>query len=87
MNDKIPVSQIILTEYEKCKKHYKSLKKLEPKQDAALQIDRDLGRTFPKNTFFNQGQPGYKKLRNVLRAFSCYDDQANYVQGMNFLVG
>jgi hypothetical protein len=23
----------------------------------------------------------------VLRAFSCYDNQADYVQGMNFLVG
>lgn len=44
-----------------------------------MQIERDLGRTFPKNKYFNPGQPGHKKLRNVLRAFSCYDDQADYV--------
>lgn len=49
MNEKVEVTQIILSEYEKCKKHYKSLKKLEPKLESALQIDRDLGRTFPKN--------------------------------------
>lgn len=46
------MSQIILDEYDKCKKHYKSLKKLKPKQESALQIERDLGRTFPKNQFF-----------------------------------
>jgi hypothetical protein len=46
-----------------------------------------LTRTFPKNTYFKNGEPGYRKLRKVLRAFACYDNQADYVQGMNFLVG
>lgn len=36
LNDKVDVSKIILEEYEKCKKHYKSLKKLKPKQESAL---------------------------------------------------
>ena len=65
--------QTILEEYETCKTHYKSLTKLEPKLESGLQIDRDLGRTFPKNPYFRPGEKGYKKLRNVLRAFACYD--------------
>lgn len=51
------------------------------------QIENDLARTFPRNKFFHRGEKGHKRLRSVLRAFACYDDQADYVQGMNFLVG
>ena len=51
------------------------------------QIERDISRTFPRNSYFQQGQKGKHKLRRVLRAFSCYDEKADYVQGMNFLVG
>lgn len=58
-----------------------------PKVESAQQIERDLSRTFPKNNYFKQGEYGYKKLKKVLRAFACYDNQADYVQGMNFLVG
>lgn len=83
----IDVSIVINEEYQKCKVHYKSLKKLQPKQETITQIERDLSRTFPKNEFFEDGNKGQKKLRKVLRAFSCYDNQADYVQGMNFLVG
>ena len=79
--------QLIIEEYKKCKKHYKSLRQLEPKPESACQIERDLGRTFPKNDFFKVGNRGNRKLRKVLRAFSSYDNQADYVQGMNFLVG
>ena len=60
---------------------------LEPKLESSQQIDRDLTRTFPKNGYFKHGEAGYRKLRKVLRAFACYDNQADYVQGMNFLVG
>lgn len=60
---------------------------MQPKTESVLQIDRDLCRTFPKNDFFKQGERGHRKLRKVLRAFACYDNQADYVQGMNFLVG
>mgnify|MGYP002635520438 CR=1 FL=1 len=63
------------------------MKILDPKEESALQIERDLGRTFPKNEYFHKGKPGFKKLRKVLRAFSCYDTQVDYVQGMNFIVG
>jgi hypothetical protein len=41
--------ETILSEYKKCKNHFNSLKGLEPKEESAQQIERDLGRTFPKN--------------------------------------
>lgn len=44
--------EIINQEYLKCKKHYQSLKKLEPRGETVTQIERDLKRTFPKNDFF-----------------------------------
>ena len=47
--------------------------KQDPKPESATQIERDLGRTFPKNEFFQVKKKGYIKLRNVLRAFACYD--------------
>lgn len=76
--DQYDASELINEEYEKCKKHYRSLKKLEPRHETVVQIERDLKRTFPKNEFFKSSR-GQKKLRNVLRAFSCYDNQADYV--------
>lgn len=73
LDPKMEVSSIIIDEYNKCKSHYKSLRLLEPKSESSLQIDRDLNRTFPKNDYFKVGSRGYRKLRKVLRAFSCYD--------------
>ena len=67
------MKQTISSEYKKCKNHFNSLKGLEPKTESAQQIERDLGRTFPKNEFFKEGNTGFLKLRNVLRAFACYD--------------
>jgi len=51
-NAKADVFKIINTEYDKCKASYKQLRKLEPKNESSLQIERDLNRTFPKNVFF-----------------------------------
>jgi len=39
------------------------LKDLEPKTESASQIERDLGRTFPKNEFFKVKNTGFLKLR------------------------
>ena len=77
----------IMEEFQKCENHFKSLKSLDPEPESATQIERDLGRTFPLNPHFKAGQPGYESLRNVLRAFACYDKQVDYVHGMNFIVG
>lgn len=76
-----------MEEYQKCENHFNSLKGLDPAPESATQIERDLGRTFPMNEYFKAGNPGQESLKNVLRAFACYDKQVDYVQGMNFIVG
>ncbi|KAF5317172.1 hypothetical protein D9611_003965 [Ephemerocybe angulata] len=50
-------------------------------------ITRDLGRTFPHHAFFNDGQGiGQENLFNVLKAYSLYDTQVGYCQGLPFVV-
>ncbi|KAF8070464.1 rab-GTPase-TBC domain-containing protein [Lyophyllum atratum] len=50
-------------------------------------ITRDLGRTFPHHDFFNDGQGiGQENLFNVLKAYSLYDPQVGYCQGLPFVV-
>lgn len=50
-------------------------------------ITRDLGRTFPHHSFFNDGQGiGQENLFNVLKAYSIYDPQVGYCQGLPFVV-
>ena len=50
------------------------------------QIKKDLSRTYPSSTTFKDDRI-LKKLKNVLRAFSNYDNSIKYFQGMNFIVG
>ncbi|KAJ4483397.1 rab-GTPase-TBC domain-containing protein [Lentinula aciculospora] len=50
-------------------------------------ILRDLGRTFPHHDFFTDGQGiGQENLYNVLKAYSLYDPQVGYCQGLPFVV-
>ncbi|KAJ3966160.1 rab-GTPase-TBC domain-containing protein [Lentinula raphanica] len=50
-------------------------------------ILRDLGRTFPHHEFFTDGQGiGQENLYNVLKAYSIYDPQVGYCQGLPFVV-
>ncbi|KIK27668.1 hypothetical protein PISMIDRAFT_630093 [Pisolithus microcarpus 441] len=50
-------------------------------------ITRDLGRTFPHHEFFTNGQGiGQENLFNVLKAYSLYDPQVGYCQGLPFVV-
>ncbi|KAI0063636.1 RabGAP/TBC [Artomyces pyxidatus] len=50
-------------------------------------ISRDLGRTFPHHAFFTDGQGiGQENLFNVLKAYSIYDPQVGYCQGLPFVV-
>lgn len=39
------------------------------------------------NEYFKEKNKGYESLKKVLSAFSCYDQQVDYVQGMNFIAG
>ncbi|KAF9587137.1 hypothetical protein IFM89_039654 [Coptis chinensis] len=53
-----------------------------------LDIIRDISRTFPSHVFFQQRHgPGQRSLYNVLKAYSVYDREVGYVQGMGFLAG
>ncbi|KAH7925525.1 RabGAP/TBC [Leucogyrophana mollusca] len=60
------------------------LKESSPHEKA---ITRDLGRTFPHHEFFTDGQGiGQENLFNVLKAYSLYDTQVGYCQGLPFVV-
>ncbi|KAJ3098526.1 GTPase-activating protein [Phlyctochytrium planicorne] len=52
-------------------------------------IQRDLGRTFPKHTHFAASGPGtgQDSLFNILRAYSMYDPEVGYCQGIAFIAG
>lgn len=53
-----------------------------------LDIIRDISRTFPSHVFFQKRHgPGQRSLYNVLKAYSVFDREVGYVQGMGFLAG
>mmetsp|Transcript_27126 Transcript_27126/g.48673 ORF Transcript_27126/g.48673 Transcript_27126/m.48673 type:complete len:318 (+) Transcript_27126:144-1097(+) len=54
-----------------------------PNQDI---IEVDLNRTFPRNQMFMQ-QSGRNTLQRVLRAYSFFDTEVGYCQGMGFIAG
>lgn len=78
-NEQAEVVKIVKDEYLRCKKTFKKLLEMEPQLESAIQIEKDLNRTFPTNIYFKENQKGFLRLRKVLRAFSCYDKQVNYV--------
>ncbi|CAO3631070.1 unnamed protein product [Mucor fragilis] len=49
-------------------------------------IQRDVSRTFPNSDMFGQ-ESGQRALERVLRAYSLYDADVGYCQGLAFLVG
>jgi hypothetical protein len=51
-------------------------------------IQRDLARTFPRIDMFKQenGQ-GQSSMKRILEAYSLYDTDVGYCQGLAFLVG
>ncbi|CAE6356645.1 unnamed protein product [Rhizoctonia solani] len=60
------------------------IKKSTPHEKAIM---RDLGRTFPNHEFFNDGGGvGQENLFNVLKAYSLYDPEVGYCQGLAFIV-
>ena len=61
-------------------------KLLDMNGDNMRQIKKDLNRTYPSSSIFKDDRI-IKKLKNVLRAFSNYDNSIKYFQGMNFIVG
>ncbi|KAI8908056.1 rab-GTPase-TBC domain-containing protein [Gorgonomyces haynaldii] len=50
-------------------------------------ITRDLARTFPGHPFFKDPEgPGQTSLYNILKAYSIYDADVGYCQGLPFIV-
>ncbi|KDN52516.1 RabGAP/TBC [Tilletiaria anomala UBC 951] len=61
------------------------LKQTSPHEKA---IRRDLARTFPEQGYFQEGAgTGQENLFNVVKAYSLYDEECGYCQGMQFVVG
>ncbi|KAJ1922591.1 GTPase-activating protein, partial [Coemansia sp. S17] len=51
-------------------------------------IRQDVARTFPRDAYFREaGGPGQEGLYSVLRAYSLYDADVGYCQGLAFVVG
>ncbi|KAF8313102.1 RabGAP/TBC [Clavulina sp. PMI_390] len=60
------------------------LKESSPHEKAIM---RDLGRTFPQHAFFTENKGiGQENLFNVLKAYSLYDPEVGYCQGLAFIV-
>ena len=75
----------------KSKELYLNLLKINDKTlditgDNLRQIQKDITRTYPTSITFNHKEKILKKLENVLKAFSAYDNKIKYCQGMNFIV-
>jgi len=69
---------------------YRSL--LEKESEHSEVISRDIHRTFPEHILFRDDLNGKKgsgreSLFNVLKAYSIYDPEVGYCQGMGFIVG
>mmetsp|Transcript_26703 Transcript_26703/g.23657 ORF Transcript_26703/g.23657 Transcript_26703/m.23657 type:complete len:111 (+) Transcript_26703:421-753(+) len=64
---------------------YQSLKDKE--SSFAYRIKKDIPRTFPDNNFFKENEKERQRnLLNILLAYSNFDPEVGYTQGMNFLV-
>ena len=50
-----------------------------------LEIKKDLLRTLPDDTSFQYGKENYNKLYHILSAYSNYNKNIGYTQGLNFL--
>ena len=50
------------------------------------EISKDLLRTLPNDSTFQRGSSRYQKLFNILKAYSNYNNEIGYAQGMNFIV-
>lgn len=52
------------------------------------EINRDLARTYPENDYFkDEAGPGQESLFNVMKAYSLFDPEVGYCQGIPFVVG
>ncbi|PVV05156.1 hypothetical protein BB560_000326 [Smittium megazygosporum] len=65
--------------------YYQLVKEHSPHERIIL---RDLPRTFPSVKIFKEtGEHGQKRLFNILKAYSLYDAEVGYCQGLGFVIG
>lgn len=64
---------------------YEALINQTGESEALGQIELDLYRTMPYNVFFGGNGPGVDKLRRVLVAYSRWNPEVGYCQGMNVI--
>jgi hypothetical protein len=64
--------------------YYKLRNQVDPQHD--YRIQKDLHRTFPDHPLFDAPTKyGQVALRNILTAYSAYDSEVGYCQGMGFI--
>lgn len=57
-----------------------------PHPETDGKIGRDIHRTAPDSTEFSEkAESGQNRLYNILKAYSQYDQEVSYVQGMNYI--
>eukprot|EP00013_Stygamoeba_regulata_P013224 CAMPEP_0177688730 /NCGR_PEP_ID=MMETSP0447-20121125/34805_1 /TAXON_ID=0 /ORGANISM="Stygamoeba regulata, Strain BSH-02190019" /LENGTH=1131 /DNA_ID=CAMNT_0019199033 /DNA_START=238 /DNA_END=3633 /DNA_ORIENTATION=+ len=66
--------------------YYRDLLSEPIEHSSRVQIEKDLGRTFPDHPIF-ESEDGRARLRNILFAYSNRNPQLGYCQAMNFLAG
>ncbi|KDE04010.1 hypothetical protein MVLG_05512 [Microbotryum lychnidis-dioicae p1A1 Lamole] len=68
-----------------CEIYHALLTQSSPHEKAII---RDLNRTFPKHEYFAEATgAGQENLFNVVKAYSLYDEEVGYTQGLQFIVG
>lgn len=65
--------------------YYKLLEQDSWHQATKDQIEKDIHRTMPGHILFQEAAQGRKMLTNVLLAYSMYNPEVGYCQGMGFL--
>ena len=65
--------------------YYENLYKCKSSYDNVIKAD--LPRTFPNDNSFKEGKENYNKLYRILSAYSNYNFNIGYAQGLNLIVG
>ncbi|CDW78427.1 tbc domain-containing protein [Stylonychia lemnae] len=66
---------------------FESLKKQKLDESEAIDILKDVSRTFPDMAYFQKPQKGQQELFYILNAVAKKKTHTGYIQGMNFLAG
>mmetsp|Transcript_21006 Transcript_21006/g.26574 ORF Transcript_21006/g.26574 Transcript_21006/m.26574 type:complete len:104 (+) Transcript_21006:1322-1633(+) len=65
--------------------YHRLLKQQTWEQQTKEQIEKDIHRTMPGHILFQEAAQGRQMLTNVLLAYSMYNPEVGYCQGMGFI--